>query len=74
MELNKLLLRQLNKYLPDWKQDDSTKVEKLIQAINESYNSFQRDKELSNHAFAISEKEYHEINRKLKFEISSKKI
>ncbi|MDI1232731.1 MAG: PAS domain S-box protein [bacterium] len=73
MELHKLLQRQLNKFFPDQINSD-IQFENFIKAISESYTSYERDKELSNHAFGISEREYNEINLKLKSEIDSKKI
>ncbi len=38
----------------------------FIKAISDSYASYERDKELSEHAFAINEEEYANINKKLK--------
>lgn len=45
----------------------------LLEAINDSYNAYERDKELSDRAFRISEEEYIEINQQLKFENDVKK-
>lgn len=61
---HKLLQRQIDKYkasLPD----DSPGFRKFLDNINNSYLAFERDKELSDHAFNISEKEFDEVNRDL---------
>lgn len=64
---HKLLQKQITKYLP---QDfiKNPELSSFLNAINDSYSSFERDKELMNHSFIQSEKEYHEINQNLKKE------
>jgi signal transduction histidine kinase/ActR/RegA family two-component response regulator len=73
MSYHKLLERQMRKIAdpairnhPEWLS--------FVEAINSSYVSYEKDKELSTHAFALSEKEYSEINEKLKEEIKLKKL
>ena len=67
MEYHKLLQKQINKHLtPDCIENPS--VKNFIQAVNDSYISFQIDKEITNHAFQESEKEYNAINQSLKKE------
>jgi PAS domain S-box-containing protein len=71
MSFNKLLERQIKKYLPE----DYLKQEHLIrfiQAVHDSYEEYERGSKLFNHAFAISEKEYIQINEKLKEEVKLK--
>ena len=36
-------------------------VRKFLELINNSYNNFERDKKISDHAFSVSEKEYQEL-------------
>lgn len=69
---HKLLQRQVKKYLTD---DMLTKEEiaKFLDAVNDSYVAYERDKSLSDHAFRISEKEYIELNEKLRSEVGEKK-
>lgn len=68
MNFHKLLQRQINKYLdPEMLEDP--KMQTFLAAVNNSYASFERDKELSDHAFAVSEKEYMEVQDNLKQEI-----
>ena len=73
MELHKLLQKQINKHLGHFNLEDKM-FQNFIQTVNESYLSFERDKEISEHAFTESEKEYHEVNASLKKEYELKKI
>jgi RecG-like helicase len=67
MGFNKLLERQIKKYLPEdyLLQED---LARFIQAVHDSYEEYERDRKLFNHAFACSEHEYMQINEKLKRE------
>jgi len=73
MAYHKLLQRQLNKYAggnnitPD-------NLQLLLEAVNDSYLAFEKDKELSDHAFTISQQEYIEINTRLKEEVELRKL
>jgi len=72
MNLNKLLEKQIKKYLGD----DCLQQEKVmhfIKAVNNSYNAYEKDHALSLHAFHISELEYAKVNDQLKAEIGIKK-
>ena len=72
MEYHKLLQKQIKKHLtPDCTENPLFK--NFIQAVNDSYNSFEIDKEISNHAFQEREKEYNAINNSLKEEYELKK-
>jgi PAS domain S-box-containing protein len=69
---HKLLARQIKKYL----SDDNLKEEninKFIDAINDSYYAYERDKRLADHAFRISEGEYVSLYERLRDEINTKK-
>lgn len=66
--LHKLLSKQIKKYLtPDCLANES--FGSFINAVNDSYRNFERDKELFEHSASLNEKEYSEINLKLKSEI-----
>ncbi|MCW3092539.1 MAG: luxQ 5 [Ferruginibacter sp.] len=67
MNLNKLLEKQIKKYLPE-NIFNQQQVQGFINAINSSYNSYERDQMLSSHAFKISEQEYAAVNEQLKLE------
>lgn len=73
MNYHKLLSKQINKYLPGELQKDET-VLKFLSAVNDSYLALERDKELSERAFNITEEEYIELNKKLKHEADVKKL
>ena len=71
MKLNKLLEKQLKKFFPGplYEQEE---VQLFIRSVNDSYNAYEKDIELSEHAFRITEEEYRELNGKLKDEIELK--
>lgn len=71
-KLHNLLSRQINKYLSeDCKTNPN--FQNFINAVNDSYNFFERDKELMDHAFKQSEEEYKELYENLKTENQLKK-
>jgi PAS domain S-box-containing protein len=61
---HKLLQRQIRKHLPDdlIGQDN---LKAFLDSINNSYGAFERDRELMDHAFTVSEKEFAEVNQEL---------
>lgn len=72
MEHHRLLQKQIKKYLTSDCLENPL-FKNFIQAVNDSYISFERDKDIVNHAFKESEKEYHSINKSLKEEYELKK-
>ncbi len=73
MVYHKLLQRQIKKFLTA----DSTEnplFEAFITSVNDSYLAFERDKEIMNHTFQQSEREYNEITVQLKKEIEFKHL
>lgn len=66
-EFHNLLKRQINKYLTE-ECRSHPQFKNFIHAVNQSYQSFERDKELMDHAFKQSEEEYREIYINLKNE------
>jgi PAS domain S-box-containing protein len=71
MAFNKLLQRQIKKYLPEEYLNQENLL-CFIQAVNDSYEEYERDRKLFNHAFSYSENEYIQINEKLKKEATLK--
>ncbi len=67
-----LLEKQAQKHLGT-KALESGEYEQFLKAVNESYVNFERDKELSEHAFSLSETEYADVNTKLREEINQRK-
>ncbi len=73
MGMHKLLQRQLKKYLPDSKMDAAS-LAAFIEAVNDSYNSFEKNHEFANHVSTLSEKEFIKSNLKLEQEDAKKRI
>jgi signal transduction histidine kinase len=71
MSYNKLLSRQINKFLPDDLKNHPA-LSEFLQAVNDSYQAFEKDKALAERAFSISESEYIEINERLNRELKLK--
>jgi signal transduction histidine kinase/CheY-like chemotaxis protein len=63
MDLHPLLHRHLKKY-----HQNGENFEDFIQAINKTFLSFERDREITEHAFEVSEKEYQRVLKSLKSE------
>ena len=72
MNFNKLLERQITKLLPD---DFANRPEMalFLKTVSETYSTFDRDKDIAERAFRLSELEFIEINSKLKNEIYLRK-
>jgi PAS domain S-box-containing protein len=71
---HKLLQRQLKKYLGD-NPDVDERLQPFFSAISESYKNYEKDRELSEHSFKISENEYQNLNdqlKKLSFSLETK--
>lgn len=71
MDLHKLLQRQITKNIPSDLQADPS-FQSFIKTVNDSYLSFERDKDLMDHSFKESEKEYNEVHQNLKKEYELK--
>lgn len=70
---HRLLAKQISKHLTD----DCLKQERFqnfIKAVNDSYINFDRDKELFEHSAQLNERDYAEINAKLKSEIKQRRL
>ena len=73
LNLHHLLKKQISKYLSkNYLEEESFQC--FLNSINESYVSFERDKELFEHSSKLNEKEYSEINEKLKEEIKQRRL
>lgn len=70
---HKLLKKQINKFLNDDLQKNA-EIQEFLKHINQSYLSFERDKDIMNHAFSVSEKEFQEVNESLKKESEVRQI
>ncbi len=64
MKFNKLLVRQLSRYFPDDLRNNNN-IERFLQSVSDSYDSYERDNELAARAFSLSENEYQQLNERL---------
>ena len=70
-ELHNLLVKQIHKLeLDKYMADDELKP--LFLSISNSYKTYEKANQITEHAFSISEKEYQEINNYLYQEIEIK--
>jgi PAS domain S-box-containing protein len=72
MNYHKLLLKQINRHLPEELLANAA-VLKFLTVVNDSYVALERDTELVERAFHISEEQYIDLNKKLKHELDVKK-
>lgn len=61
---HKLLRKQIRKHLPE-ELIDNDQLKPFLESINNSYGSYERDRELMDHAFSMSEQEFEEVNQQL---------
>lgn len=73
LALNKLLQKQAKKLLTAGQLEDPS-IRNFLMAVNDSYLSYERDKELLNHAFGMSEKEYRKLYEDLENAYGLKKL
>lgn len=73
MNYHKLLIKQIQKHLPQNLQSDLS-LQDFLSIVSESYNVLERDREMAERAFSISEEEYENLNQTLKKELELKKL
>jgi signal transduction histidine kinase len=71
MVTHRLLKKQVNRLLPEKYLEDE-ELQKFINTVNDSYLAFERDKQLSEHAFKISEQEFFEVNTRLNEQLETR--
>lgn len=72
MKYHKLLERQIRKYLQEGETKVDPRLASLLGAISQAYDSYDEDRELSQRAFDLSDKEYQGITEKLTKEIEQR--
>jgi PAS domain S-box-containing protein len=72
MKLNRLLQKQLKKFLPDDTDWSKEQVLAFVQAVHESYDTLEREVSFLEHTFKITEEEYQEVNERLQYEVALK--
>lgn len=70
--LHRHLQRQIDKYLSENTIANNPELPTFISIINQTYLNFERDAELSEQSSRLNDKEYFEINERLKEEISKR--
>ena len=63
---HKYLQRQIKKYLGENPDAIDEKMEAFLKSISDTYVNYERDRELSEHAFSVNEEEYQTVNSNLK--------
>jgi signal transduction histidine kinase/CheY-like chemotaxis protein len=71
--IHRQLKRQITKFLPQDLLDNNPDLQQFINAVNLSYQSFERDAELSELSSRLNDKEYFQINSKIKEELEQKR-
>ncbi len=64
MEYHSVLNKQIKKSLPERYLADET-IQNFLAGVSNSYQNFERANKISEHAFAVSEREYQEVNSNL---------
>jgi signal transduction histidine kinase/CheY-like chemotaxis protein len=72
MAIHPLLLKQITKHLGP-QALDNPEFASIINIVSASYESYERDKKITEHAFQVSEKEYQDVLNNLKKEIDLRK-
>ncbi len=71
MEFHRLVSRQIKRFLADVNLQDNPLLLNFIQAVSDSYQNYDNDKQLQQHAFDIADREYYELTQKL---LNEKKV
>ena len=67
MVYHSILNKQIKKLLPErYAGDEDLKA--FLESVSNSYNSFDKSKKITEHAFTVSEREYQEVNSFLRLE------
>lgn len=67
MEYHRLLKNQIEKFIPGIHQNDEC-FALFLESVNNAYISMEQDKQMAEHVFSISEREYQEVLDNLKIE------
>ncbi len=72
--LHRHLNRQIDKYLSENTLRNNSDLSSFIKVINQTYLNYEKDAELFEQSARLNDKEYSEINKKLKQEISKRDL
>lgn len=71
--LNRNLNRQINKFLSDEIINENPSIRKFIEAVNQSYENYEKDAELFEQSIRLNDLEFYEINNKIQDQLEKKK-
>ncbi|HJR99490.1 MAG TPA: response regulator [Flavobacterium sp.] len=72
--LNRNLKRQINKFLSDDIIKNNTQLKDFLNAVNQTYLNYEKDAELFELSARLNDKEFIEINNKIKKELVQKEL
>jgi signal transduction histidine kinase/CheY-like chemotaxis protein len=72
--LHRHLHRQINKYLSEHAMEEHPKLAAFIEVINQTYINYEKDATLFEQSSRLNDKEYAEVNAKLKQEIIKRDV
>ncbi|MGL2963517.1 ATP-binding protein [Flavobacterium sp. RSB2_4_14] len=72
--LHRHLNRQINKYLSEHTINENPELSAFIDVINQTYLNYEKDSELFEQSARLNDKEYLEMNKKLKDEIAKRDL
>ncbi|MFI0490241.1 response regulator [Flavobacterium sp.] len=71
--LNRNLKRQINKFLSDELINDNPSIQEFIEAVNQSFQNYEKDAELFEQSIRLNDLEFYEINTKIQDQLEKKK-
>ncbi len=70
---NRNLNRQINKFLSDDIIKDNPSIQKFIEAVNQSYENYEKDAELFEQSIRLNDLEFYKINTEIKDQLEKNK-
>jgi len=74
LNLNRNLKRQIAKFLPDELIENNSQLKEFINVVNQTYLNYEKDAELFEQSAKLNDKEFMEINNKVKKELAQKEF
>jgi signal transduction histidine kinase/CheY-like chemotaxis protein len=71
--LNRNLNRQIKKFLSDEIINENPSIQKFIEAVNQSYENYEKDNELFDQSIRLNDLEFYKINTEIQNQLEKKK-
>ena len=71
--LNRNLNRQISKFLSDEIINDNPSIQKFVQAVNQSYENYEKDAELFEQSIRLNDLEFYKINTEIQDQLEKNK-